>query len=208
MFRRTTTKDVARQTRTQTRHSNAQLDREMQNLTRQENQLISEIKKAAAAGQKPAVNTLTKQLIRVRKQKQNLMSTKATVTATSYQTQTAATSETMTRAMGSAAKSMGRVNAMQDPQKTAATMRQYQMEQERMNTTQEMMDDMMEGDEDLEDEADAVVDEVFDELGVEIAGSMASVPKSRAAAAEADAPRKTKTKTTGDAELDKLLAQL
>jgi len=206
MLRRTTTKDVARQARTQNRHTNAELDREMANLTRQENQLIQEIKKAAARGQKPVVNTLTKQLLRIRKQKQNLASTKATVTAVQYQTQTAATSDTMNRAMGSAAKSMARVNAIQDPQKTAATMHQYQMQQEKMNTTQEMMDDMMEGDDDLEEEADEVVDEVFDELGLEIAGSMASVPKSRAAVAEG--PRKAKTKTTGDAELDKLLASM
>jgi len=206
MFRKTTTKDIARQSRTQTRHSQAELDREMATLTRQENQLIAEIKKAAARGQKPMVNTLTKQLIRTRKQKQNLMNTKASVTAVQYQVQTASTSDTMTRAMGSAAKSMGRVNAIQDPQKTAATMREYQMQQERMNATSEMMDEMMEGDEDLDDEADEVVDEVFDELGLEIEGSMASVPKTRAAVAEA--PRKTKTKTTGDPELDKLLAQL
>ena len=78
----------------------------------------------------------------------------------------------MAHAMGTASKSMARVNAKQDPQKLAATMRDYQMQQEKMGMTQEMMDDLMEGDDDLEDEADAVVDEVFDELGVEIAGSV------------------------------------
>ena len=67
---------------------------------------------------------------------------------------------------------MARVNAMQDPQKVAATMRQYQMQQEKMGMTQEMMDDILEGDDDVEDEADEVVDEVFDELGLEIEGSV------------------------------------
>ena len=87
MFKKTTTKDIVRQTRTETRHSNAQLDREVANLTRQENQLVAEIKKAAAKGQKPTVNMLTKQLIRTRKQKEQLMKTKATVTGVQYQTQ-------------------------------------------------------------------------------------------------------------------------
>ena len=82
----------------------------------------------------------------------------------------------MARAMGSASKSMARVNAMQDPQKVAATMRDYQMQQEKMSMTQEMMDDIMEGDDDEEEEADAVVDEVFDELGLELEDSVCITP--------------------------------
>ena len=207
--KRQTTKDLARQTKSQTRRSQMELDREMATLNRQEKQLIAEIKKAAAMGQKPVVNTLTKQLIRVRKQKQQLLATKSAVTGVQYQTQAAVTNERMMTAMGGATRAMARANAAQDPRKMAMTMQQYQMQQEKMGMTQEMMDDMLEGDADEEEEADAVVDEVFDELGLEIEGKMASVPKARAAAVdEEEAPRRTKTKTTGDAELDKLLAQL
>lgn len=70
--------------------------------------------------------------------------------------------------MASSTRAMARVNAVQQPQKVAATMHQYEMERERMGTTQEMMDDMFEGDAEEEDEADAVVDQIFDEIGVEI----------------------------------------
>lgn len=143
----------------------------------------------------------------------------------------------MTRSMASSTRAMARVNAVQQPQKVAATMRQYEMERERMGTTQEMMDDMFEGDAEEEDEADAVVDQIFDEIGVEIGSKvctrtplisfslsflfsscshsafllllqMADVPRTRVAAEETAAPRRARVKTTGDAELDKLLAQL
>lgn len=139
--------------------------------------------------------------------------------------------------MASSMRAMARVNAVQQPQKVAATMRQYEMERERMGTTQEMMDDMFEGDAEEEDEADAVVDQIFDEIGVEIGSKvctrtplisfslsflfllahsvflllllqMADVPRTRVAAEETAAPRRARVKTTGDAELDKLLAQL
>lgn len=85
--KKTTARDVARQSRTQTRHTQAELDRERAALDRQEKQLIADIRQAAARGQKPAVNTLTRQLIRTRKLKEQLGATKAQVTATHYQTQ-------------------------------------------------------------------------------------------------------------------------
>lgn len=85
--KRTTTRDVARQSQTQTRRSQADLDREIAAIDRQEKLLIAEIRKAAAKGQKPAVNTLTRQLIRMRKTREQLCSTKAQVTATHYRTQ-------------------------------------------------------------------------------------------------------------------------
>lgn len=194
--KKTTARDVARQSRTQTRHTQAELDRERAALDRQERQLIADIRQAAARGQKPAVNTLTRQLIRTRKLKEQLGATKAQVTATHYQTQvcnsfccctflkqknlhdlyvcfpstkqTAATTDTMVRTMGSTTRAMARANALQRPQDVAATMRQYEMQRERMDAAQEMVHDALEGDADEDDEADDVVDQIFDEIGVEV----------------------------------------
>ena len=74
----------------------------------------------------------------------------------------------MVRTMGSTTRAMARANALQRPQDVAATMRQYEMQRERMDAAQEMVHDALEGDADEADEADDVVDQIFDEIGVEV----------------------------------------
>ena len=66
-------------------------------------------------------------------------------------------------------------------------MRQFEMQSEQLEMKQEMMEDAMdsaldEGDE--EDEADGLLQAVFDEIGIDMADDMMSVPTTGEPAAE------------------------
>jgi hypothetical protein len=63
------------------------LDREKQQLERQEKQLEADIKKAAAKGDVNTARTLAKQLVKLRGMKQKQVKAKAQVSAVSHQTQ-------------------------------------------------------------------------------------------------------------------------
>ena len=50
---------------------------------------------------------------------------------------------TIRTAMQTASKAMSRINAAIDPQRLQAMMKQFAQQSDRMNVTEEMMDDMM-----------------------------------------------------------------
>ena len=81
--------------------------------------------------------------------------------------------------MATTTKTMGNMNKMMNPQQVAKTMQEFDMANTKMGMTEEMMNDALDdimtesGD---EEEQDAVVSQVLDEIGIEISGKVKLIP--------------------------------
>ncbi len=102
------------------------------------------------------------------------------------------------------------MNKIQDPQKTAKIMKDFEIQNMKMGMTDEMinetLDGVLEGSDD-EAESDQIVNKVLDEIGIEISGKLINAPTpargglaaSRTAADEDD---------VSDADIQNMLAKL
>jgi len=200
-----TMKEQMRQNDRTVRKTQRDLERERTDLERQEKKLEIEIKKAAKLGNKQAATILAKQLVNLRKQKTKTYSVGSKIQSINTQSKVMQSNMKMADAMATTTKSMGEMNKVMDPQKMAKTMREFEMQNARMEMTEEMINDTLDdiltesGD---EEEEQAIVTQVLDEIGIEISGKMADAPSAR----------RDKLGATGggisDAELEKQLADL
>ena len=83
----------------------------------------------------------------------------------------------MSQAMAETSKTMTNMNKMMNPQQVAKTMQEFDVANTKMGMTEEMMNDALDdmlnesGD---EEEGDAIVNQVLDEIGIEISGKVIS----------------------------------
>lgn len=85
----------------------------------------------------------------------------------------------MGSAMSTTTKTMKEMNRQMPLEKVAANMREFQMAQERMGLTEEMMNDTLDSILDAPgdaEEQDAIVAQVLDEIGIEMNSKLANVP--------------------------------
>ena len=81
----------------------------------------------------------------------------------------------MSQAMAETSKTMTNMNKMMNPQQVAKTMQEFDVANTKMGMTEEMMNDALDdmlnesGD---EEEGDAIVNQVLDEIGIEISGKV------------------------------------
>merc|ERR1719470_147311 len=111
--------------------------------------------------------------------------------------------------MATTTKTMGNMNKMMNPQQVAKTMQEFDMANTKMEMTEEMMNDTLDdilADSDDEQEQDAVVNQVLDEIGIEISGKLSEAPSAGKGSIGAEAISK-KNKEADD-EIEKMLAQL
>ncbi|XP_064613965.1 charged multivesicular body protein 2b-like [Liolophura sinensis] len=173
-------------------------------LEKQEKQLEMEIKKAAKQGNKQAATILAKQLVALRKQKTRTYAAGARIQGISSQQKLMHSNMKMANAMGTTTKTMTQMNKVMDPQKTMQMMKEFERENAKMEMTEEMMNDTLEdafaesGD---EEEQDAIVSQVLDEIGIEISGKLADAPSAHSGKLE------SKSGVTDD-EIEKQLAAL
>merc|ERR1711963_338300 len=153
------------------------VERDRRELEREEKKLEAEIKKAAKMGNKQAATVLAKQLINVRKQKTRTYNMTSKV-----------------QAAVSTAKAMGaNVKMSQAMAETSKTM------------TNDALDDMLNESGD-EEEGDAIVNQVLDEIGIEISGKLNEAPS--AAKGTLGAETISKKNKEADDEIERMLAQL
>ena len=85
----------------------------------------------------------------------------------------------MAEAMKGVTKAMGRMNKNMKLPQIQKIMQDFEKQSEMMNMKEEMMNDVMDdamGDEDDEDETEAVVGKVLAELGLDAMGEIDSIP--------------------------------
>lgn len=155
------------------------LGRDRDHLEREEKKLEMEIKKAAKQGNKQACTILAKQLVNMRKQRTKSLGVGSRVQAISNQQKIMHSNMKMAGAMATTTKTMQQMNKVMDPMKTAQTMQAFERESAKMGMTEEMIDDTLDdilGESGDEEESDAVVSQVLDEIGIEISGKIADAP--------------------------------
>merc|ERR1712004_440486 len=171
------------------------VERDRRGLEREEKKLEMEIKKAAKQGNKQAATVLAKQLIQMRKQKTRTYVVQSQIRGANSQS----------KVMG--AKVMGQMNKLVDPQKVAKTMQEFEMANAKMEMTEETMNDALDdiltesGD---EEEEQAIIGKVLDEIGIEIAAKVSDAPS----APKNKVGTKTATVSPEDKEIEDMLAQL
>jgi len=185
------------------------VERDRRELEREEKKLEMEIKKAAKMGNKQAATVLAKQLINVRKQKTRTYAATSRVQAAGSTAKAMGANVKMAETMGTTAKTMGAMNKMMNPAQISKTMQEFDMANTKLGMTEEMMNDALDdiltesGD---EEEGDAIVNQVLDEIGIEISGKLSEAPKAGKDTLGAEAISK-KNKDADD-EIEKMLAQL
>ena len=113
----------------------------------------------------------------------------------------------MAQSMGTATKAMGAMNKQMNVQDIAKTMQEFEKESTKMDMADEMMGDTLDdllGASDDEEEQDAIVNQVLDEIGIEITGKLAAAPS-----AATSGPQSSKSKMSDeDKEIEAMLAKL
>ncbi|CAM9773930.1 unnamed protein product [Ectocarpus fasciculatus] len=208
-------KAAAKDAKRAVRSGERDLDKEIRNLDRSEKSLVAEIKKTAKGGNQGATRTLAKQLVQLRAQKDQLYTARARLAGVGNAATSAATSaalqnpSSLAGVMGNVAGVMKKVNEAVSTEETAKIMQQFAVENEKMNMSEEMMDDALidafDG-EGVEEEADGVVGQVLAELGLEMDGKMVDAPTNTPAGVAK--PSATAEDTKLDAKTEELLAQL
>lgn len=161
------------------RRVNRGLERDRGQLQKEEKKLEMEIKKAAKMGNKEACGILAKQLVQLRKQKTRSYAAGAKMSGISAQSKMMATNTKMAQSMASTTKTMASINKTMDPEKVAKTMQQFERENMKFEMSEEMMNDALEsafGESDDEEETDAIIGKVLDEIGIDNMGQMARAP--------------------------------
>ena len=155
------------------------MDREMRELDRTETQVLAEIKSRAkqsgVAGNDPALKSLAKQLVQIRKQREKMISAKAHMGAVGMQATAMSAQVAMTGAVSNVTDAMKTANKASDAKEMSKIMTEFQKQNEMANLKEEMMDDALADAFDadgVEEEADAITSQVLAELGVEMDSKM------------------------------------
>ncbi|CAP37411.2 Protein CBG20395 [Caenorhabditis briggsae] len=177
-FNKPDPKELERANKRELRKTNRDLESDRRQMDRREKELEQEIKKLAAKGHNDAARHLAKQLIQLRNQKTKSVGMSARISGIQAQ---------------NSVKTMKEMNKQMPLEKVAANMREFQMAQEKMGLTEEMMNDTLDSILDAPgdaDEQDAIVAQVLDEIGIEMNSKLANVPTipTRVGAASASTP--------------------
>lgn len=156
------------------------LDREKMKMEQQEKKIIADIKKLAKEGQMDAVKIMALDLVRTRRYTKKFMLMKANIQAVSLKIQTLKSQNTMAQAMSGVTKAMQSMNRQLNLPQIQKILHEFEKQSEIMDMKEEMInehiDDAME-DEGDEEESDAVVSQVLDELGLQLGDQLSGLPQ-------------------------------
>ncbi|KAK0551087.1 ESCRT-III subunit protein did4 [Tilletia horrida] len=165
-----------------------ELDRERSKLEQQDKKLIMDIKKAARDGQMGACKVMARDLVRTRRHVQKFVQMRTQLQAVSLRIQTLRSNQQMAEAMRGATRAMGMMNRSMNLPQIQRIMRDFERETQTMDMKEEMMGDAV--DEAMDDEADgigeeeegdAILSQVLDEIGVSLGQQLTDAPTGIAA---------------------------
>ncbi|XP_028409042.1 charged multivesicular body protein 2a-like [Dendronephthya gigantea] len=178
--KRKTPEEMLKQNQRALNRAMRDLDRERSKLEAQEKKIIADIKKMAKQGQMDAVKIMAKDLVRTRKYVKKFMLMRTNIQAVSLRIQTLRSSNQMAQAMKGVAKAMGTMNKQLKLPQIQKIMMDFERQSEIMDMKEEMMNDALDdalGDEDDEEESDAIVTQVLDELGLQLNEELTGLPQ-------------------------------
>ncbi|ROT78746.1 charged multivesicular body protein 2b-A [Penaeus vannamei] len=185
------------------------IQRNRRDLERQEKQLELEIKKLAKtpAKNKEALGVLAKQLVQVRKQKARTYTADSRIKGVQAQQTSMQSNMKLANAMGATTATMKNMNQLVNPQDLSKKLKDFEQASAKFEMTEELMDSALDdiltesGD---EEEADDIVNQVLDEIGIEIGAKVAGLPATHASSLG----ERSANKKTEDKELEEALACL
>merc|ERR1712183_591960 len=182
-----------------------ELDRERAKMEQQEKKIIADIKKMAKQGQMDAVKIMAKDLVRTRRYVKKFMLMRANIQAVSLKIQTLKSQSAMANAMKGVTKAMGSMNKQMKLPEIQKIMMEFEKQSEIMDMKGEMMEDAIDdvmGDEEDEDESDAIVNQVLDELGLQLNDKLGDAPVGTGTLASTTAAKNKTAVAAGAAEDD------
>lgn len=156
------------------------LDRERAKMEQQEKKVIADIKKLAKDNQMDAVKIMAKDLVRTRRQVRKFMLMKANIQAVSLKIQTLKSQNTMAQAMKGVSKAMSNMNKQMNLPQIQQILHEFEKQSEIMDMKEEMINDVIDDameDEGDEEEGDAIVSQVLDELGLQLTDQLSGLPQ-------------------------------
>merc|ERR1712165_466831 len=130
----------------------------------------------AKAGQMDAVKIMAKDLVRTRRYVKKFMLMRANIQAVSLKIQTLKSQAAMANAMKGVTKAMGNMNKPMKLPEIQKIMMEFEKQSEIMDMKGEMMEDAIDDVMGDEDESDAIVAQVLDELGLQLNDKLGDVP--------------------------------
>uniref|UniRef100_A0A915J7Z8 Charged multivesicular body protein 2b n=1 Tax=Romanomermis culicivorax TaxID=13658 RepID=A0A915J7Z8_ROMCU len=227
-FGKPSQKEQMRQNDRIMRQTQRGLEKDRRELDMQEKQVEAEIKKLARLGNREACVILARQLVNIRKQKNRSCGMSAKVSGINTQTKAMMSNVKIADAMKTtnkvhflgihflftsfASKVVGDMNKNMNPMQVAKTMKEFEKASTKIDMTEELISDSLDdilnesGD---EEEQDAVVNQILDEIGIEMSGQLAKAPNAHKDGLKLGVGSKASTsKTLTDSDLNRMLQNL
>lgn len=177
--RRKTPEEMLRQNQRALNKAMRDLDRERAKMEQQEKKIINDIKKMAKENQMDAVKIMAKDLVRTRRYAKKFILMRANIQAVSLKIQTLRSQNAMATAMKGVTKAMQNMNKQLNLPQIQKIMQEFEKQSEMMDMKEEMINDTIDdamGEDDDEEESDAVVAQVLDELGLDLTDKLKELP--------------------------------
>lgn len=166
--------------------------------------------------QNGAVRVLAKQVVNIRASKERLQKSHAHLNSLKTTGSTMAANLAVSNAMTGAARVMAAVNQQTNMESMSAAMQEMEKQMQMSEMQEELLDDLLE-DSDEEVEADDVMAQVFDEIGLDLNANLVSAPSNKVSVPAARAQLHASSSRMSEdaplsaaeeAEADRLLAEL
>mmetsp|Transcript_9965 Transcript_9965/g.20857 ORF Transcript_9965/g.20857 Transcript_9965/m.20857 type:complete len:226 (-) Transcript_9965:473-1150(-) len=205
-------KEILRENKRMINRAVRELDREKTGLEREEKRLAIEIKKAAKEGQMGAVKIMAKDLVRTRQYVTKFIEMRSHLQGCALKLQTVKSHHAMADAMKSTATAMHKMNKAIDVPAINKMMQEFEKENAKTEIMQEIMGDTIDealGGEENEDEEEAVVSQVLDEIGITFGEDLPSAAPTGAVRVSDPAPSGKVAMSAGPAgDTDPALSEL
>ncbi|XP_071943164.1 charged multivesicular body protein 2a-like [Antedon mediterranea] len=177
--KRKTPEQMLRQNQRALNKAMRDLDKERSKMEQQEKKVIADIKKMAKQGEMDAVKIMAKDLVRTRRYVKKFIMMRANIQAVALKVQTLRSTNAMAQAMKGVTKAMGSMNKQMKLPQVQKIMMEFEKQSEIMDMKEEMMSDAVDdamGEDEDEEESEAIVSQVLDELGLSLGDELAGLP--------------------------------
>ncbi|XP_076343872.1 charged multivesicular body protein 2a-like [Tachypleus tridentatus] len=201
---RKTPEELLRQNQRALNKAMRDLDREKAKMEQQEKKLIADIKKMAKDSQMDVVKIMAKDLVRTRRYVKKFILMRANIQAVALKIQTLRSQNAMAQAMKGVTKAMQNMNNQLKLPQIQKIMQEFEKQSEIMDMKEEMMNDAIDDamGEEEEEESDAVVAQVLDELGLQLTDQLTGLPEASTSIATTSQKEKPAATAIADADAD------
>lgn len=210
--RKKTPTEMLRQNQRALNKAMRELDRERSRLEMQERKVIADIKKMAKMNQMDSVKVMAKDLVRTRRYIKKFIMMKANIQAVSLKVQTLRSQDAMAQAMKGVTRAMQSMNRQLNLPQIQKIMMEFERQSEIMDMKEEMMGEAVDdaiADEGDEEETEAIVAQVLDELGIQMNEELSAIPTAQGTLMPAEKKQQPQSATSdADADLQARLENL